>query len=57
MGEFIGIVNAMMQEFHFVNPDILVKVINVYATTFYGSVLWNLNSPQVDKIYKTWNVM
>ena len=55
-GKFIGIVNAMMQEFHFVNPDILVKLINIYATSFYGSVLWKLNSPQVDKIYKTWNV-
>ena len=48
---FIDTINAMMQEFHFVNPDILV-----YATNFFGSVLWNLYSPQVDKLYKTWNV-
>ena len=55
-GNFIGTINAMMQEFHFVNPDVLVKLINVYATSFYGSVLWNLYSPQVDKLYRTWNV-
>ena len=55
-GKFISTINAMMQEFHFVNPDIHVKLINVYATCFYGSVLWNLYSPQVDKLYKTQNV-
>ena len=56
IGTFIGTINAMMQEFYFVNPNILVKLINVYATSFYGSVLWNLYSPQVDKLYKAWKV-
>ena len=55
-GKFIGIVNSLLQEFHFVAPSILVKLINIYASSFYGSSLWDLYSPQVDKIYKSWNV-
>ena len=53
---FIGTVNAMVQEFHFTKPDVLMKLVNLYASSFYGSNLWDLYSNQVDKIFKTWNV-
>ena len=55
-GKFIGTVNAMLQEFHFASPEVLIRLVNVYASSFYGSNLWDLYSPQVDKIYKSWNV-
>ena len=44
------------QHLIFSTPDVLMKLVNLYATSFYGSNLWDLYSPQVDKIYKTWNV-
>ena len=46
----------MLQEFHFASPEVLIRLVNVYASSFYGSNLWDLYSPQVDKIYKSWNV-
>ena len=56
-GQFIGKVNALLQEFHYVNQDLLLKLINVYASSFYGSCLWNLHSKEVERLYTSWNVM
>ena len=30
-GQFIGKVNSLLQEFHFVNPDVFMKLLNVYC--------------------------
>ena len=43
-GKYIGKVNSLLQEFHFVKADILIKLINMYATSFYGSGTWNIFS-------------
>ena len=42
--QFIGKVNSLLQEFHFVDPKTMIKLICTYAITFYGSSLWNLYS-------------
>ena len=55
-GKFIGKVNSLLQEFHFVQPKIFVQLLSIYASSFYGSNLWNLYSHEVDRIYKSWNV-
>ena len=55
-GQFIGKVNSIFQEFHFIDPIILLKLINSYATTFYGSCIWNLQSKECEKLYNAWNV-
>ena len=55
-GRFIGKVHSLLQELHFVDPHVKVKLLNVYTTSFYGSNLWDLYSPVVDRIYKSWNV-
>ena len=41
-GSFIGRVHSIMQEFYFANPMIKLKMISIYATSFYGSSLWNI---------------
>ena len=41
-GSFIGRVHRIFQEFHFANPVLKMKMISLYATSFYGSSLWNL---------------
>ena len=55
-GRFIGKVNSLLQEFHFVDSTVFIKLLNIYASSFYGSSLWNLYSPEVERIYKSWNV-
>ena len=55
-GKFIGKVNSLLQEFHFVDSPVFVKLLNLYASSFYGSNLWDLYSHDVDRIYKSWNV-
>ena len=47
----------MKQELHFVTPKVFTQLANIYCTSFYGSVLWDLDSKGCDKLYKAWNVM
>ena len=55
-GQFIGKINALLQEFHFVDSSTLLKLIDSYATAFYGSNLWNFQSKECEKIFNSWNV-
>ena len=56
-GKFIGKINSLLQEFHYTSPQVTMNIINMYATSFYGSQLWDLQSPECDRLYKAWNVM
>ena len=51
-GKFIGKINSLMQEFHYVKPQIFVKIMNIFTTSFYGSNLWDIFSPDCEKHYK-----
>ena len=55
-GKYIGKVNSLLQEFHFSEPSIVTKLINTYATSFYGSGTWDLYSAECKKLYASWNV-
>ena len=55
-GKFIGKVNSLLQEFHYVDPSVKIKIYNIFATSFYGSGLWDIFSKDVDRIFKFWNV-
>ena len=55
-GKFIGSLNSMLQELHFVDSNVFMKLVNIYCTSFYGSNLWDLYSKDVDRIFKSWNV-
>ena len=35
--------------------NVKMQLINTYTLSFYGSALWNLFGPEVDKIYKSYN--
>ena len=37
-------------------PSVLLKIISIYCTSFYGSSLWNLYSASVNRIFSAWNV-
>ena len=55
-GRYIGKVNSLLQELYFVQPSVLLKLISIYCTSFYGSSLWNLYSASVNRIFSAWNV-
>ena len=55
-GVFIGKVNSLFQEFSFVDPKVKMKLINIFASSFYGSGLWDLFSSACERLYKSWNV-
>ena len=41
-GAFVGKINSLRQEFHSVDPEVQVNILNIYATSFYGSGLWDI---------------
>ena len=55
-GKFIGKLNTLSQELFFTSPDIFIKILNIYAVSFYGSGLWNIFSTDCERLYKAWNV-
>ena len=55
-GKFIGKVNSLLQELHFADPTVIVRLLKVYCTSFYGSSLWDIYSADVDRLFKSWNV-
>ena len=55
-GKLIGKINALLQEFHYVDPALLMKILCIHVTAFYGSSLWDLYSKEVIKIFSSWNV-
>ena len=55
-GKLIGKIHSILQEFHYVDPSVLVKILNIHVTAFYGSSLWDLYSKEVIRIFSTWNV-
>ena len=56
-GKFIGKINSLLQEFHHVSPQVMMKLVNCYSTSFYGSQLWDIQSSECDRLFKAWNVM
>ena len=54
--KFIGKLSSLQQEFHSVAPHVFVKILNIYAVSFYGSGLWDVYSGDCDRFYKAWNV-
>ena len=54
-GTFISRVHSILQEFSFANPLVKLKMISIYATSFYGSSLWDFFNGQCDKLYTAWN--
>ena len=55
--KFIGKFYSLRQEFGFCDPDIFFNILNIYATSFYGSNLWLFSGPSCEKLFKSWNIM
>ena len=46
--------NYVLSKFGFCNSNVRSFMFRTYCTSFYGSPLWRLNSPAVNKFYATW---
>ena len=55
-GRFIGKVNSLLQEFHYVDPSVFIKIMTIFTTSFYGSGIWDLQSSECDRLFKSWKV-
>ena len=53
--KFIGKFHALRQEFGFSSPQVLFKLVNIYGTSFYGSVLWDFGGSAIETLYGSWN--
>ena len=56
-GSFIGKFHSLHQEFGFTDPEVMMKIVHIYATSFYGSSLWNYSSKEADKLFTSWNIL
>ena len=54
-GVFMSYVNKLMANFGFTKSEILIKLFGFYCTSYYGTVLWDLNSACVKRFYVCWN--
>ena len=55
--KFIGKFYSLRQEFGFCDHDIFFNILNIYATSFYGSNLWLFSGPSCERLFKSWNIM
>ena len=55
-GRFIGKINSLKQEFHYLMPEIKMRLYDIYTKSFYGSNLYSLFSSECERIYTSWNI-
>ena len=49
-------VHQIQQQFCYLNPRLVVKLLSIYSTALYGSCLWQLASDEHLKLNRSWNV-
>ena len=55
--KFVGKVHSLWQEFGFLDHSLVFDLINIYATSFYGSNLWDFSGSPIDRLFASWNKM
>ena len=48
---------TFVQEFGFLCPDMMLNIISIYATSFYGSNLWLFSRSATERLFTSWNNM
>ena len=49
-------VHQIQQQFGYLNPRLVIKLLSIYSTALYGSCLWQLASDEHLKLNRSWNV-
>ena len=53
---FINRNNELIQEFQFAHPHTIIRTNNIFNTSMYGCVLWDLFGKEAERMEKTWNI-
>ena len=53
--KLIGKIHSLLREFRYCEPAVILRILNIYVTSFYGSYLWDLYSKEVVRIFSTCN--
>ena len=48
-------VHQIQQQFGYLNPRLVIKLLSIYSTTLYGSCMWQLASEEHLKLNRSWN--
>ena len=56
-GTFISNIHSLRQEFGQMNPEIFLRLTEIYNTSFYGSNIWDLGADSAEKLWSSWNVL
>jgi len=54
-GIFFNKFHQVLQQFGQYHPQLVIRLVSVYATALYGSCLWSLTSEDFEKLCKAWN--
>ena len=52
---FFGKVHQIQQQFGSYHPRLILKLLSIYSTAFYGSDLWNINTEEYQRLVRSWN--
>ena len=55
-GQFIGKIHSLNQEFYCATSEVKLKLYDIFTLSFYGSTLWSLFGPEVERLYRSYNV-
>ena len=53
---FIGSVNKLISNFHFVSYEVMCRLFLTHCMSFYGSQMWQLSSSGLRALFTTWNI-
>ena len=53
---FFDRVHQLIQQYGYCDPRLVCELVRIYGTSFYGSVLWQLNSSEHEKLNRSWNI-
>ena len=56
-GIFIGKFHSLLQEFGFADSSVMMRMVHIYATSFYGSQLWDYSSSDANRLFASWNML
>ena len=48
-------VHQIQQQFGYLEPKLVLRLLSIYSTALYGSPLWQLNSEEHSKLNRSWN--
>ena len=52
---FFNSVHQVLQQFRGYEPKLIMNLISIYSTSFYGSPLWHINSEEHFRLHRSWN--